>query len=304
MTPAARLRRIVGPRLDALVPQRPLRRVVGRRLAFGFGLLLAGVAALWGDSGPPPEARAWRGVDIVLCLDVSRSMLARDVDPARLVRAQQEIRELDEDGGGDRFGLVVFAGDARLIVPLTRDIRSLAALAELAGPSSVRRGGSDLGAAIEVASQALEGGPGSHGAIVLLTDGEDLEGRGRRAATACRAQGWSVHALGLGTPRGSKIALVDDEGARFVRDRAGAEVVSALDAASLEALTAAAGGVYEEARAAPGALAALLDRDVRPRAEAAHQAAVHEAGGAWTWLVLAAFLLWLLDLAAADRSRP
>ena len=132
------------------------------------------------------RARLARGVDILVCLDVSRSMLAQDLQPSRLARAQEEIRALAARTESDRVGLVLFAGDARLAVPLTRDKDSFASLASRASPLSVERGGSDVGAALDTALGALTG---AHEVILLLTDGEDLEARGLQAARRCRDRG-------------------------------------------------------------------------------------------------------------------
>ena len=243
-------------------------------------------------------------MDVVVCLDVSRSMLAKDVSPDRLTRARAEIRALAETAKGDRLGLVVFAGEARVLVPLTRDLRSFAELADQADPTSVRRGGTDLGAALEAARAAFAGREGAAQAVVVLTDGEDLEGRGLAAARELRDRGVPVHAVGFGTPLGSKIAVPTEAGEAFLRDRAGTEVVSALDAGTLRRLAESTGGTYVDAAARPRPLVDLyLDRilptaravlaaEGRPRREDRYQGPL-----------LAALLLWSAGLALSDRRR-
>ena len=262
-----------GKRLaSALGPRVPVPR---RRVALGsVGLLLALVAVLgpaWGAAAGDVE-----GADVVVCLDVSRSMLARDVDPDRLTRAKREIRALADRAAGDRLGLVVFAGEARAAVPLTDDMASFAELLDLADPTSVGRGGTDLGAALEAALDVLQGREGS---ALLVTDGEDLGGRGLAAARLLKERGVRVHCVGLGTELGSKITTESG----FLRDRTGEDVVSAMDATGLRAIAEATGGTFG---------GKVPDLSVTRRTGASDR-----RENRYQWFLAAAVLLWLLDLA-------
>jgi len=269
--------RIRGRKLaGALGPRVPVRR---SRFALGVaGLLLALVAILgpaWGAAKGDIE-----GTDIVLCLDVSRSMLAADVEPDRLTRAKRDIRALAEAAKGDRLGLVVFAGEARAMVPLTEDMASFLELLDLADPTSVGRGGTDLGAALETALDVLGGRPGS---VILFTDGEDLGGRGLAEAKLLKERGVVVHCVGLGTELGSKITAGDG----FLRDRSGAEVISAMDEKGLRAIAEATGGTF--GREAPD-ISVTRRRGRSERRENRFQ-----------WPLAGALLLWLLDLSRRRR---
>jgi Ca-activated chloride channel family protein len=302
-TRAARLAAIVGPRLRALVPGFSDGRRAARRALLATGLLFALVAAMQPVWGEAVAATRRRGADVVVCLDVSRSMLARDAAPSRLAAAQTGIRELAQRVEGDRLGLVVFAGEARLLVPLTRDLRSFADLAATADPASVTRGGTDLGAALDTALAALEGGDGAPGVIVLVTDGEDLGGRGLRAAERCAARRVIVHTVGYGTARGSKIAVPSASGEAFIADRGGAEVVSSMDAAGLRRIAEATGGEFVDASASHSPLADLHERRVVPLArEAFADEDRRERPNRFQWPLLAAFLVWILELCLTDRK--
>jgi Ca-activated chloride channel family protein len=289
-----RLRRLAGPRAPSLAAERSGRaRALGRALT-ATGLLLLLVALL----GPLWGARdvERRGVDLVLCLDVSRSMLARDVEPDRLAAARAEIRALAERARGDRLALVAFAGEARTLCPLTDDMASFVDLLELATPLAVRRGGSDLAAALETAMGLLPGRTGEHEAIVLLTDGEDLAGRGLAAARRSRELGITVHCVGYGTALGSKIAVGD----KYLRDRSGVEVVSALDAPSLDRIADATGGAFAEAPA----LLRLYEEKILPLAPLSFAATEERRQeNRFQIPLLAAILLWLADLSLSDRRR-
>lgn len=301
---ARRVADVVGPRA-AVLADGPGPRRCGVRIAIvSAALLFASIAILEPTWGEDDGAAERGGADVVVCLDVSRSMLARDAEPNRLERARREIRALSERAPGGRLALVVFAGEARLVAPLTRDGDSFRALLDLCDTTSVRRGGTDLGAALESALGALAGGPGSRGAIVLVTDGEDIGGRGLRAAAACRDRGVVVHCVGLGSTRGAKIAVPGERGESFVRDRAGNEVISAMDPSSLRRIAATTGGQFVDAGAAASPLVELSERWIQPMGGgAADPEARRERANRFQWALLPAVLLFMLDLLLTDRVR-
>jgi Ca-activated chloride channel family protein len=243
-----------------------------------------------------------RGVDILVCLDVSQSMLARDLPPSRLARARHEISALAERAAGDRLGLVVFAGEARLAVPLTRDRESFRELVGLADPLAVERGGTDLGAALGTALEALRGQTGEHEVVLLLTDGEDHEGRGLRVARTCRDRNVTVHAVGFGSELGAKIPIAGEGGEEFLRDRSGADVVTRMNATTLRRIAEATGGEYVDVHART--LPELYEQRILPMARKLFETEERRAKeNRFQWPLLAAFLLWILELCLGDRRR-
>ena len=302
---ARRLVRLVGPRTRRLAAELSEdRRRVSRALWTG-GLALALLAAAQPLLGVEVRRVEHRGVDLFVCLDVSRSMLAGDLQPSRLESAHGEIRALADRVRGDRVGLVAFAGEARLCVPLTRDMDTFAELAELTDPLSVERGGTDLGAALDAAREAFEERSGRHEAILLVTDGEDLEQRGLRAARACHEAGIAVHCAGFGSPRGSKIAVGSPSNESFLRDRAGEEVVSAMDPAGLRRIAEATGGSFADAQASPRPLVELYRTRVLPMARKSFSAEERrERKNRFQWPLLLALAFWILEFSRSDRVRP
>jgi len=260
-------------------------------------VVLALLRPVWGEAPGEPA-----GPDVVVCLDVSRSMLARDVQPDRLAAAQREIAALAGGPGGGRLGLVGFAGNAWLVAPLSTDRASVAAIAATLDPTAARRGGTDPGAAIDAAAAALQRAGSVAGSIVVLTDGEDFAGRGAEAAQRARDAGLAVHCVGFGSESGSKIVVDSAAGETFLRDGAGREVISAVDRASLTALAAAGGGRFvAEGR---GALLALHETALRPRAVAAALADPRvEPAHRFQWPLLAALLVWMLRSVMPERRR-
>lgn len=301
---ARRLLATIGPRLRSLVSGRAQG---SRRLgayAAAAALFLAGVACLepvWGEGLRTVEQR---GVDVVVCLDVSRSMLARDERPSRLLAARREIRALARHVRADRLALVAFAGEARLLVPLTRDMDSFVTLLEQADPLSVTAGGTDLGAAIDAASHALQGGTGEHEVVIVVTDGEDLSGDGARAAQRCRDRGVVVHCVAFGSAAGAKIPVTQDGRESFLRDADGRDVVSAMDPVSLRRVADAGGGTYTESMSVAGALVVVHEERIAPLARKAFESEQRrERVARFQWPLAGAVLLWIVELCRWHRSR-
>jgi len=297
---------LVGTHVTLLASGRSERRRAVKRGLFGAALL-CGLGALLGPTwGNAAAAEGRRGVDIVVCLDVSRSMLARDQAPTRLAAAQEAIADLARRAGGDRLALVLFAGDAVLSVPLTTDVQSFVQLVDAAGPLSVEAGGTDLGAALETAVSALDGASGEHEVIVVVTDGEDVAERGLRVAGRCAARGIAVHCVGYGSRLGSKIAVAGEGGAEsFVRDSAGNAVVSVLDEAGLLRIADATGGVFRAALEHEAPLASVYEDQIVPMARKAFEDDEHEQReNRFQWPLAAAFALLLLEQCIAERRFP
>ena len=297
-----RLAHLIGPRSPILTRELSARRRRVRRwlATSGFGLaLIAMIQPQWGTEERQVEQR---GIDLIVCLDVSRSMLARDLRPTRLARAQQEIRALTGRARGDRMALVAFAGEARLTVPLTQDLATFADLVDGTDPLSIERGGTDLGAALETALAALQGRSGASEAVLLITDGEDLEQRGLAVARTIADRGITVHCVGIGSAAGSKIVIDEGPGETFLRDRTGQEVVSTMDTAGLIRIAEATGGGFINARSAPQPLLELYQNHIRSMAgETVGDGEQSQRKNWFQWPLLAAFLVWMMEFSTTDR---
>ena len=200
-----------------------------------------------------------RGLDLVLCVDTSRSMLVQDLKPDRLTRAKREVAGLLDKLKGDRAAILAFAGDVRDVAPLSHDRATLKAFAATLSPEDNLRGGTDLGGVLERALSLFDGRTGAHEAIVLLTDGEDLEGRGLEVARKARERGIRIYLVGMGTTEGGKIP---DGAHGFVKDENQKEVVSKMDGQDLQAIADATGGAYLAAEASPIPLEELYEKRI------------------------------------------
>ncbi len=237
--------------LQRFVPGFSRTRSAMRVLFAALGILFLAFAALGPVRGHTWREVRSRGLDIVCCIDTSRSMLTQDLRPSRLERAKREVRGLLDRLRGDRVALIAFSGDAREIAPLTHDRVTLTGLLGYVSPRDNQMGGTNLAAAITQALSLFDERNGAHEAICLLTDGEDLEGRGLELAREAADRGIRIYVVGIGTEGGGKIPVVRDGAAQFVRDPDGNEVVSRLDGSSLKALAESTGGAYLSAEASP-----------------------------------------------------
>lgn len=296
-------RQALGERAAATGSARRMPGGAGTAVLLGVATLAVAIACLrpaWGDATEPVEQR---GVDVVVCLDVSRSMAARDLGTDRATLARRELELLTGELDGDRLALVLFAGSARLAVPATRDLDAVLTVAREAGPHSVERGGTDLAAALQVAGDALVRAEPGRAAVFLVTDGEDHEGRARGVALELAERGIAVHTFGLGTTQGAKIPVTVDGEERFLVDEEGAEVVSGLDRDGLTALAAATGGAFRAA-VDDASLVDLHRSHVRPLAAAVLDSELLRVRPErFRWALVIALCLGILELCRPPATR-
>lgn len=187
-----------------------------------------------------------RGRDIIIAVDTSRSMLATDVTPTRLARAKLVAQDLLKLVQGDRVGLIAFAGSAFLQAPLTLDQGAVLTSLDELDTTVIPKGGTNIAAAIRDAQEAFGKGEGQTRALVILTDGEELDADGITAAKKAASEGVRIFTVGIGSGEGSLIPLKGDDGsADFVRDSSGKPVQSRLDESRLKEIAEAGGGFYE-----------------------------------------------------------
>ena len=221
-----------------------VRRWLQRGLFSGSVICLC--AALAGPLlGYHWEKISRRGNEVVFAIDTSRSMLTPDVKPNRLTRAKLAIDDMAKQLDGDGIGIVAFAGSAFLACPLTIDYGAFHQSLDAIDVHTIPRGGTNIPSAILASRAALSRRPGSDRILILVTDGENLEGDALAAAKdAAQQDGLKIYTVGVGTVEGDLIPLPSDQGGGFVQDEKGALVKSHLDEAGLTAIATAAAGAY------------------------------------------------------------
>ena len=209
-----------------------------------LALALAGLALARPQWGELKSSSQWLGEDVVFVLDGSYSMLSTDVRPNRLQRAKLAINDFVRLHGRGRVGLVGFAGSAFLQCPLTLDYDAFETALQALDEKTIPIPGTDIGRALREANHAMEKNS-RRKLVVLLTDGEDLEKGGVATAKSLATNGVVVFTVGLGSPAGSEIRMLNPAGQmELVRDAKGEPVVSRLDEKTLTAIAQATGGNY------------------------------------------------------------
>jgi len=211
-------------------------------------LLLLAIALLFAALARPQYGSTWievkrKGIDILFALDTSKSMLAEDTKPNRLQRARLGIMDFVAKLGGDRIGLMPFAGTGYLMCPLTLDYDAFTNSLNSLNTDIIPLGGTNISAVIEEAEKVLHN-DANHKVLVLLTDGENLEGDAVRTAREAKGKGLTIYTVGVGTPGGELIPLADGGSTGFVKDESGKYVTSRLDDKRLTEIAEATGGIY------------------------------------------------------------
>ncbi|MCA9181338.1 MAG: VWA domain-containing protein, partial [Planctomycetales bacterium] len=237
------------------------------------------------------------GAQIMICLDVSKSMLAEDTAPNRLERAKAEISDLLGYLDGDHVGLIAFAGKATVLCPITTDFGFLKMVLDDADPRSVGLGGTRLEEPIRKAVAGFSTAGDVSRVILLITDGEDHDSHVNDAAREASEHGVRMITVGFGSELGSRIYVTDPRtGAReIVRDRAGQPVISRLDGKLLRDLAAATEGIYIPAGDGSLDLQSIYDVHIAPLVRNAGETKLEVVRSeAFQWPVLFALLLLLM----------
>jgi Ca-activated chloride channel family protein len=236
------------------------------------GLFLAAVACLFLALARPQAGFRWeevkrRGIEVIFAVDTSRSMLTPDVKPDRLTRAKLAVDDFVSHLNGDGVGLIAFAGNAFLQCPITIDYDAFHESLQALDTTIIPRGGTDIASAIREARAALQNRPSTDKILVLLTDGEDLEGNDLAAAKAAAKDGMKIYTVGVGTANGDLIPIPAEQGGGFVKDEAGQFVKSHLDESGLKAIAAATGGLYAPLGAQGQGLETIYQQALAPLAK-------------------------------------
>lgn len=192
--------------------------------------------------GSKKESVTTRGVEVVVALDISNSMLADDIYPNRLEKAKRLISRIINSTGDNKVALIVFAGDAFVQLPITNDFISAKMFLESITPSLIARQGTDIGAAINLATKSFTPNEKIGKAIIIITDGENHEGGAEEAALLASEKGINVYVLGVGTEKGGRIPVEGKN--EYIRDKEGFVVVSKLNEEMANKIAKAGKGTY------------------------------------------------------------
>lgn len=259
---ARKLKKVGDPELvKQLLPYSSTRKRIIKASLFtaGFSSLILALCNLQTGSKLAEVKR--EGADIIVCIDVSNSMLAQDLSPNRLIRAKYALEKMIDLLEGDRLGLVIFAGEAYVQLPITTDYGAAKMFLESIDPGMVPVQGTNISDAIKKASESFSSDEGKNRAIILITDGDNHETEAIDAAEEAAKKGIMINTIGIGSLNGVPIPLIENGVVKgYRKDREGQTVITKLDAELLKTIAAKANGVFVHASQADLGLNAVLDK--------------------------------------------
>ena len=272
---------------------------------FGMTLAAIGLFAILlarPQFGSKLETVKRQGVEVMIALDISNSMLAQDIQPSRLEKAKRLVAQLVDKMENDKVGMIVFAGDAFTQLPITSDYISAKMFLESIDPSLISKQGTAIGAAIDLASRSFTPQEGVGRAVILITDGENHEGGTMEAVTAIRDKGIQVNVLGVGLPEGAPIPILGENDYR--RDREGNVIVTSLNETMCQEIAKAGNGIYVRVDNTNNAQK-VINQEINKLAKADVETQVYtefnEQFQSVTWIIL---LLLLLEMLILERKNP
>ena len=298
-----RLARFGDPATVAtLMPDASTGRMKLKFILFTTAVILVILAAARPQFGSKLREQKSEGIEMMLAVDISNSMLAEDFEPNRLERTKYAINKLFDGLEQDRVGVIVFAGDATVQLPITSDYRMAKAFAKRISPSMASVQGTSIGKALEQALLAFSGDTEqSHGrVIILITDGEDHEGNVMQAAERAAEQGIRIFTIGIGTPEGAPIQI----GGEFIKDEAGEMVVSKLNEEMLARIADITGGAYVRSSKQSIGLDEIVKAINEMEQTELSMVRFEEFNEQYQYLLIAALVLLLLEFVVLDRRNP
>jgi Ca-activated chloride channel family protein len=234
---------LIGNLLPELSGIRPLIKFLILLIAVSSGIIMLSRPQF----GSKLEDIKKEGVEVIIALDVSNSMMAGDIQPDRLTRAKQAISRLVDNLDNDKIGLIVFAGDAYTQIPVTTDYISAKMFLSTIGPDMVPKQGTAIGAAIDLGTRSFSPGEGKSKALIIITDGENHEDDPVKSAEEAAKAGVIIHTIGIGSTEGVPVPFIVNGKKDFLKDVDGNTVISRLDEDVLKKIAISTSGNYVRA---------------------------------------------------------
>jgi len=288
--------------IDQLMPNVSSSRPVIKFILWMLALASIIVAVAQPQFGSKLKSEKRKGVELMIALDVSNSMMAEDIQPNRLERAKMAISRLVDKLDNDKIGLIVFAGDAYTQLPITTDFASAKLFLNSVSTDIVPRQGTAIGAAINLAMNSFSPQFAGNKAMIIITDGENHEDDAVGAATAATEQGIIVHTIGMGLPQGAPIPVSGNGQKDFRKDRSGQVVVTKLDEQMLQQIAAAGKGVYVRANNAEVGLNTLFNEINKMEGAEMESLVYAEYAEQYQWFIALALFFLFVDYLVLERK--
>ena len=260
------------------------------------------IAAARPQFGSKLETVKKEGIEVMVCLDISNSMLAEDIQPNRLEKAKRMLSRLLDQMENDQVGLIVFAGDAFTQLPITNDFVSAKMFLSTIDPKMVSIQGTAIGSAINLAVTSFTPNEESQKAIVLITDGENHEDDAEGAAKRALERGIHTHVIGIGSVQG---ALVPDDSGRpgsYRKDNEGNPVTTHLDEEMARTIAVAGQGVYAHADNTNSAITAVMDELSQLQTAELESHVYADYEDQFQWFVWIALICLIIDILLLDKA--
>ena len=296
-----RLARFGDPATVAtLMPDASTGRMKLKFILFTTAVILVILAAARPQFGSKLREQKSEGIEMMLAVDISNSMLAEDFEPNRLERTKYAINKLFDGLEQDRVGVIVFAGDATVQLPITSDYRMAKAFAKRISPSMASVQGTSIGKALSLAEMSFSSGSGDSRVIILITDGENHDDDAIAVAERAAQMGVKIFTIGIGTPEGAPIQI----GGEFIKDEAGEMVVSKLNEEMLARIADITGGAYVRSSKQSIGLDEIVKAINEMEQTELSMVRFEEFNEKYQYLLIAALVLLLLEFVVLDRRNP
>ncbi|MDB6152223.1 MAG: Mg-chelatase subunit ChlD [Chthoniobacteraceae bacterium] len=279
------------------------RRIKGLLIVSGITLLLIALARPLAGFLPMQVERS--SVDFFVALDLSRSMLAEDADGQRLKAAKGAVGRLLTNLSNDRVGLIAFAGEAFVAAPMTQDHEAVRRNLDALETTSIAKAGSDIAVAIKLAQKTFENGEYESKALVIISDGEELQGDAIIAAREAAGKGIRIFTIGAGSAAGTRIPDAKQGGPlKFAKNEFGREVITRLNERVLQQIAASGQGFYEPLGKEGDGLLSTYRRGLEPLSKGMKTRPSRDMIDYFQWPLGLAIALLLGEMLLSDRRRP
>ncbi|MFC2086868.1 VWA domain-containing protein [Bacteroidota bacterium] len=288
--------------LSELMPDASMARPTYKFIILLFALVALILTISRPQFGSKLKEVKRKGVEIIIALDISNSMLVEDIKPNRLERAKRAISNMVSNLQDDKIGLIVFAGDAYVQVPITTDYASAKLFLNTIDPSIIPKQGTAIGSAIKLAMRSFSSESELNQVLIIITDGENHEDDAIEMAKQANEKGIIVHTIGMGLPQGSPIPVPGSGQRTFQKDREGNTIVSKLNEGMLQQLAAVGNGAYIRASSSQTGLSAIYNEIDKLEKKDIESKVYSDYEDQFQYLAGIALFFILLDLIVLDRK--
>ncbi len=289
--------------ISTLMPERSSGKPIVKFILISFAFLFLIIGIINPQIGSKLEEIKSEGSDIMICLDVSNSMKAEDFKPNRLIKSKQSIEKLIDKLIGDRIGIIVFAGESYIQLPITTDYAAAKLFLETIDCDAVPTQGTVISSAIELAQKSFGSEEGKNKAIIIISDGEDHDNDAIAAAREASEKNTIIHTIGVGSPEGAPIPIYKNNiQIGYRKDKEGNTVVTKLNEQALEEIAAAGNGIYIRASQSDMGLTSLYESISKMEKKSFNSKMYSDYEDRFQLFISIALLLFIIEAILTERK--